>query len=80
MIRKFEAFAAAAFLIAAAALPVAELLLRNLFEIGIPGATAIRVNMTLWVGFLGAMLASARGQHLRISAGHDLLPERGVGA
>ncbi|MFQ5567981.1 MAG: TRAP transporter large permease subunit, partial [Paracoccaceae bacterium] len=32
--------------------------------------------MTLWVGFLGAMLASARGQHLRISAGHDLLPER----
>ena len=75
-LRKFEAFAAAAFLLGAAALPVTELLLRNLFEIGIPGATAIRINMTLWVGFLGAMLASARGQHLRISAGHDLLPDR----
>ena len=75
-LQKLESFAAAGFLLAAAGLPVAELLLRNLFEIGIPGATAIRVNMTLWVGFLGAMLASRRGQHLRISAGHDVLPER----
>ncbi len=75
-LRKLESFAAASFLIGAAALPVTELLLRNLFEIGIPGATAIRVNMTLWVGFLGAMLASQRGQHLRISAGHDVLPAR----
>ena len=71
---KLESFAAASFLIGAAALPVTELLLRNLFDINIPGATAIRVNMTLWVGFLGAMLASQRGQHLRISAGHDVLP------
>jgi len=75
-ILKFEAFVTASFLLGAAVLPVAELLLRNLFEIGIPGATAIRVNMTLWVGFLGAMLASQRGRHLRITAGHDLLPAR----
>jgi len=70
-----EAFLAAAFLIGAAALPVVELLLRNLLDFGISGATAIRVNMTLWVGFLGAMLASRRGQHLRISTGFDHLPE-----
>jgi tripartite ATP-independent transporter DctM subunit len=68
-----ETFLAAAFLIGAAALPVAELLLRNLMDFGISGATAIRTNMTLWIGFLGAMLASRRGQHLRISAGFDQL-------
>jgi tripartite ATP-independent transporter DctM subunit len=76
-IHKFEAFVTASFLLGAAVLPVAELLLRNFFEIGIPGATAIRVNMTLWVGFLGAMLASRRGRHLRITAGQDLLTTRG---
>ncbi|MDX1711484.1 MAG: TRAP transporter large permease subunit [Rhodovibrionaceae bacterium] len=71
-----ESLAAAAFLLCMAALPVVELLLRNFVDVGIPGASAIRVNMTLWVGFLGAMLASRRDRHLRISAAFDHLPDR----
>ena len=76
LIAQAEAFLASAFLVGAAALPVVELLLRNLLDFGIAGATGLRINMTLWLGFLGAMLASRQGQHLRISAGFDHLPDR----
>ena len=71
-----ETFLAASFLATAAVLPVVEMLLRSLWDIGIPGATGIRANLTLWVGFLGAMLASQRNQHLRISVAAELLPEQ----
>jgi C4-dicarboxylate transporter DctM subunit len=58
-----------------AILPVMELGLRTLFQAGIPGTSGYVQNLTLWVGFLGAMIASREGRHLNLSTGM-VLPER----
>jgi tripartite ATP-independent transporter DctM subunit len=50
-----------------ALIPVVELLGRALFSTGIPGATEYLQHLTLWIGFLGAMLATREGKHLRIA-------------
>jgi TRAP-type C4-dicarboxylate transport system permease small subunit len=41
-----------------ALIPVVELLGRALFRTGITGATEYLQHLTLWIGFLGAMLAT----------------------
>jgi tripartite ATP-independent transporter DctM subunit len=55
-------------------LPVLELLLRTLFRTGIPGTSGYVQNLTLWVGFLGAMIASRERRHLSLSTGMVLPP------
>lgn len=56
-------------------LPVLELALRTFLQTGIPGTSAYVQNLTLWVGFLGAMIASREKRHLSLST--DLiLPSR----
>jgi C4-dicarboxylate transporter, DctM subunit len=54
-------------------LPVLEMLLRKLFGAGLPGAQAIVQHLTLWAGFLGALLATREGRHLSMSTA-ELLP------
>ena len=58
---------AAAALATMALLPVLEILLRNLFGQGIPGTAGYVGHLTLWVGFLGAMVAARRREHLNLS-------------
>lgn len=72
--RSAENGSAALALLAMGALPVLELALRTFFETGIPGSTAYVQNLTLWVGFLGAMLASRENRHLSLSTGSLDLP------
>ncbi len=50
-------------------LPVIELVLRTFFHTGIPGTSGYVQNLTLWVGFLGAMIASRERRHLNLSTG-----------
>ena len=50
-----------------ALIPVVELVGRALFNVGIVGATEYLRHLTLWIGFLGAMLATREGKHLRIA-------------
>ncbi len=57
-----------------AVLPVAELLLRAGFRQGIPSSANYVQNLTLWVGFLGAMVCSQRKKHLTLTTGIDRLP------
>ncbi|MEE9220290.1 MAG: TRAP transporter large permease subunit [candidate division NC10 bacterium] len=57
-------------------LPVLELFLRTFFHTGIPGTSGYVQNLTLWVGFLGAMIASREGRHLNLSTGMVILPPR----
>ncbi len=57
-------------------LPVLELFLRTFFHTGIPGTSGYVQNLTLWVGFLGAMIASREGRHLNLSTGMVMLPPR----
>lgn len=62
----------AAALIAMGVLPVLELVLRTFFSRGIPGSSGYVQNLTLWVGFLGAMVASREGRHLTLSTGNAI--------
>jgi C4-dicarboxylate transporter, DctM subunit len=48
-------------------LPTVQTVTRRLFESDIPGATVIVQHLTLWVGFVGAILAAATGTHLHLS-------------
>jgi tripartite ATP-independent transporter DctM subunit len=61
-------------LLAMVVLPVMEMVLRFFFNEGIPGAAAYVQNLTLWVGFLGAVLAARNGSHLTFLPSRNLLP------
>ena len=63
-------------LLVMALIPVVELVGRTWFNIGIPGATEYVQHLTLWIGFLGAMLASREDKHLKIGAAVIWLPVR----
>ncbi|MBI2365038.1 MAG: TRAP transporter large permease subunit, partial [Deltaproteobacteria bacterium] len=65
----------AAALLAMGLLPVAELTLRTLFNTGIPGSSSYVQNLTLWVGFLGAIIAARAKQHLTFIPSLEFLPQ-----
>jgi C4-dicarboxylate transporter DctM subunit len=67
---------AAASLLLIGVLPVVELLLRTFFKTGIPGSIGYVQNLTLWVGFIGAMIAAREKQHLTFIPSMDFLPEK----
>ncbi len=75
-LRRAEKWGAAAALFLAGLLPVLEMFLRGLFGVGIPGNAGYVQHLTLWVGFLGAVVATEQGRHLAISVGVMALPER----
>jgi TRAP-type C4-dicarboxylate transport system permease small subunit len=56
-----------------AVLPVVELSL-GWVHIGFKGSVNYVQNLTLWVGFLGAMIASRQKKHLTLTTGIHLLP------
>ena len=58
-----------------AGLPVAEIALRVFFNTGIPASSAYVQNLTLWVGFTGAVLAARDDGHLTFLLGRDLFPQ-----
>jgi tripartite ATP-independent transporter DctM subunit len=70
-----ERWALVAIVLAMVLLPTAEAVWRRLTGSGVPGAAVYTQHLTLWVGFLGAMLATATGHHLALST-VDLLPPR----
>lgn len=72
--RRAENSLAGLALLAMAVLPVVEIALRFLFNTGIPASSTYVQNLTLWVGFLGAVLAARDGSHLTFLPGRDLLP------
>ncbi|MFQ5538712.1 MAG: TRAP transporter large permease subunit, partial [Gemmatimonadota bacterium] len=57
-------------------LPVLELVLRTFLHTGVPGTSGAVQNLTLWVGFLGAMIAAREGRHLNLSTGMVVIPPR----
>src|SRR5262249_53730347 len=68
-----ERWAIVAISLAMVSLPVAEMLARKLLGRGVPGGTVYTQHCTLWLGFLGAIVATANGRHLGLATGH-LLP------
>ena len=55
------------------ALPAASSLMRRLWGREFPGASQLAQHMTLWVGFLGALLSTLTGRHLGLST-LDVIP------
>ncbi|GEM_PF-23305 len=53
-------------------LPTAEAICRLVLGKGIPGALTYTQHLTLWVGFLGALLATGSGKHLGLAIGEFL--------
>jgi len=73
-VRTFEKWMVVGLLIGMALLPAAESLVRRLLQTGIPGAVLYTQHFTLWVGFLGALLATGGGKHLALATG-EMLPQ-----
>ncbi len=55
-------------------LPLAEIAVRWFFATGIPGAAPFTLNLTLWVGLLGAAIAAREGKLLTLATG-EFLPK-----
>ena len=71
---RIEDLAVASALLAMGLLPVLEMVLRGLFSLGLPGSVGYVQNLTLWVGFLGAIIASRERRHLNLSTAKLVLP------
>ncbi|HQR29803.1 MAG TPA: TRAP transporter large permease subunit [Anaeromyxobacteraceae bacterium] len=61
-------------LLAMVVLPVVASLWRRFTGQSIPSATVLVQHLTLWIGFLGALLATRSGRHLHLTT-LDLFPE-----
>jgi len=53
-----------------------QILLRNVFEAGLPWADPLLRALVLWVGLLGALVASRENRHISIDVLSRLLPPR----
>jgi tripartite ATP-independent transporter DctM subunit len=70
---------AATALAAMVVLPLAEIVARRIFGVGVPGSGPFVQHLTLWIGFLGAAIAAREGKLLALATG-TFLPERWRGA
>jgi C4-dicarboxylate transporter, DctM subunit len=65
---------AALALAAMVVLPLAEIVVRRLFGVGLPGSGPFVQHLTLWIGFLGAAIAAREGKLLSLATG-TFIPE-----
>lgn len=65
------------FLAAMIGLAFLQVIMRNVFNAGLPWADTVVRHLVLWVGFLGATLATKLNQHLTLEVVTKYLPERG---
>jgi len=71
---RLEVGVIASMLIALVALGCAQILLRNAFDSGLLWADPLMRHLVLWLGALGAALASARMSHISVDALSRVLP------
>ncbi len=71
----FEDATSVGALVLMAAIPITEALIRPVYPTGIPGSFMWVQHLTLWVAFLGAAVASRRGELLSLSAGPSMVSE-----
>ena len=61
------------------AMAVLQILLRNFFDTGIVWSDVMVRNLVLWVGFVGAMVATRGDKHININLVARFLPEKAKG-
>jgi len=54
-----------------------QIVLRNIFATGLSWGDPLVRNLVLWVGFIGAALATREGKHISIDVMSQLVPSRG---
>lgn len=64
---RVERILVALLLLAMVLLPAASAISRRVLGQELPGSSVLAQHITLWVGFLGALLATASGHHLALS-------------
>lgn len=57
-------------------LAVVQIVLRNFFGSSLVWIEPLLQNAVLWIGLLGAMIASRNDEHIRIDVASTLLPEK----
>ncbi|HSK09082.1 MAG TPA: TRAP transporter large permease subunit [Vicinamibacterales bacterium] len=70
-----EDFVGVLCLLAMVALPLVEIVGRPLLGIGVPGSVGLVQHLTMWVAFVGAMIASRQRRHLALATA-SFLPAR----
>lgn len=75
-IGRIEGILLSVFLAAMVFLAFLQVVMRNVFNAGLPWADSVVRLMVLWVGFLGAALATKLGQNLTVEVLTKYLPER----
>ena len=71
---RFEMGVLALLLLAMVVLSTLQIVLRNLFGIGLLWVDPLLRYATLWIGFLGAAVAAAEGRHIQIDVLTHILP------
>lgn len=74
-IRRFEIALLVIILSAMIGLAGSQILLRNLFDSGIAWSDPVLRVLVLWVGMMGAMIATEQDKHIRIDLLTRYLPE-----
>jgi C4-dicarboxylate transporter DctQ subunit len=54
-----------------------QIVLRNFFSTGLDWGDSLVRNLVLWIGFIGATLATKEGKHINIDLISRILPSRG---
>jgi TRAP-type C4-dicarboxylate transport system permease small subunit len=54
-----------------------QIVLRNIFATGLTWGDPLVRNLVLWVGFIGAAIATREGKHISIDVVSQLVPSRG---
>ena len=75
-VAKIEETFLATFLGTMIVLVLIQIFLRNAFSSGIAGANSIIRHLLLWVGFVGAGLATRHGAHIKIDVASRTLPNK----
>ncbi len=75
LLSRAENILAATILLAMVLLPVIEVVARLGIGRGIPGGIPLTQNLTLWIGFVGAVIAARENRLLQLATG-NFLPER----
>ena len=73
---KVEAFALIIIFAFTLGLALLQIILRNVFDTSISWADDATKIMVLWIGMLGAMMASCKMEHIRIDILSHYLPEK----
>lgn len=75
-IGKIESFLLALILVCMIVLAFLQVILRNFFDTGISWADPVLRHLVLWVGFIGASVATKENGHLSMDLVSRFLPER----